>query len=67
MIDSVLNLLFRCSHRRLSRPVTPVVKAGMPQEQTYVVCLDCGHHFAYDVREMRMGKRIDVPAERSGL
>lgn len=28
MIDTVLNLLFRCSHRRLTRPVTPVSKAG---------------------------------------
>ena len=28
MIDTVLNLLFRCSHRRLTRPMTPVTKSG---------------------------------------
>lgn len=67
VIDSVLNLLFRCSHRRLTRPVTPTVKAGMPHGQTYVVCLDCGKQFAYDVKEMRIGKQIDIPAERRSL
>jgi len=25
------------------------------------VCLDCGKQFAYDVREMRIGKPIDHP------
>jgi DNA-directed RNA polymerase subunit RPC12/RpoP len=67
VIDTVLNLLFRCSHRRLTRPVTPVVKAGHPGGQTYVVCLDCGKHFSYDVKEMRIGKQIDARGEsRSG-
>lgn len=61
MIDSVANLLFRCSHRRLTRPVTPVSKAGVPHGQTYVVCLDCGKQFSYDLSEMRVGK----PLERS--
>ena len=59
MIDNVLNLLFRCSHRRLTRPVTPVNKAAVPHRQTYVVCLDCGKQFAYDTREMRMGKALE--------
>jgi hypothetical protein len=59
MIDSVLNLLFRCSHRRLTRPMAPVSRAGRPQSQTYVVCLDCGKQFEYDVQTMRMGKAID--------
>jgi DNA-directed RNA polymerase subunit RPC12/RpoP len=58
MIDSVLNLLFRCSHSRLTRPVTPVVKTGEPQEQSYVVCLECGKQFAYDTHEMRIGKPL---------
>ncbi len=61
MIDSILNLLFRCAHRRLTRPVTPVSKAGVPQGQTYVVCLDCGKQFSYDLHEMRIGR----PLERS--
>jgi len=58
MIDSVLNLLFRCSHARLTRPVTPVTKAGVPQTQSYVVCLECGKQFAYNVEEMRIGKPL---------
>ncbi|HEY1338720.1 MAG TPA: hypothetical protein VGF59_14490 [Bryobacteraceae bacterium] len=59
MIDTVLNLLFRCPHRRLTRPVTPVSRAGVPQAETYVVCLDCGKQFSYDLKEMRVGKPID--------
>jgi DNA-directed RNA polymerase subunit RPC12/RpoP len=59
MIDSVANLLFRCSHRRLTRPVTPVSKAGVPHGQTYVVCLDCGKQFSYDLQEMRVGKPLE--------
>jgi len=59
MIDSVLNLLFRCPHRRLTRPVTPVSKAGVAHGQTYVVCLDCGKQFSYDLEEMRVGKPLE--------
>jgi hypothetical protein len=58
MIDSVLNLLFRCRHKRLSRPVTPVGRAGHPGGESYVVCLECGKRFAYDTRQMKMGKRL---------
>jgi hypothetical protein len=66
MIDSFLNLLFRCSHQRLSRPVTPVTKQGDMPEETYVVCLDCGKRFSYDTKNMRLGKRIveAPPAQR---
>ena len=63
MIDSMLNLLFRCSHRRLTRPVAPITKAGQPRSQSYVVCLDCGKQFEYDVNAMRMGKAIDRSQE----
>jgi hypothetical protein len=59
MIDTVLNLLFRCSHGRLTRPVTPVSKAGVPAGGTYVVCLDCGKQFPYDLNEMRIGKPLE--------
>jgi DNA-directed RNA polymerase subunit RPC12/RpoP len=58
MIDTLLNLLFRCSHRRLSRPVTPTSKAGAPKGDTYIVCLDCGGRFSYDPRAMKMGRRL---------
>jgi hypothetical protein len=59
VIDTLLNLLFRCPHRRLTRPVAPITKAGQPQSQSYVVCLDCGKQFEYDMKEMRIGKLID--------
>jgi hypothetical protein len=62
MIDSLMNLLFRCSHKRLSRPVTPVARNGDSGGETYVVCLDCGKRFSYDTQNMRLGKQIvDAP------
>lgn len=67
MIDSLLNLLFRCSHRRLTRPVAPITKPGQPQSQSYVVCLDCGKQFEYDLSQMRMGKAIDRSQEAGVL
>ena len=60
MIDTVLNLLSRCSHRRLTRPVTPVSRTGIPQGETYIVCLDCGKQFSYDTTAMRIGKPLDA-------
>lgn len=59
MIDSVLNLIFRCPHRHLTRPFTPQVEQGVLHDERYVVCLDCTKQFAYDLKEMRMGKAID--------
>ncbi|HZT33785.1 MAG TPA: hypothetical protein VFA33_28100 [Bryobacteraceae bacterium] len=67
MIDSLVNLLFRCPHRRLTRPVTPVSKEGVPHGATYVVCLDCGKQFAYDTQEMRIGKAIESSHEAGVL
>ena len=63
MIDNLLNLLFRCSHRRLTRPVAPITKPGQPHSQSYMVCLDCGKQFEYDVSQMKMGKAIDRSQE----
>jgi hypothetical protein len=62
VIDSIINLLFRCPHRRLTRPVTPVSKEGAPHGDTYVVCLDCGKQFSYDLKEMRIGKPLPTSA-----
>jgi hypothetical protein len=58
MIDTVLNLLFRCSHRRLTRPVSPLSKGGV-HGSAYVVCLDCGKQFPYDTVQMRIGKPLE--------
>jgi hypothetical protein len=59
MISSIFGGLFGCAHRRLTRPITPVSKPGMPSGETYVVCLDCGKQFAYDWNHMRLGKQIE--------
>jgi len=63
MIDSVLNLLFRCPHKRLTRPVTPISIDGKPHGDTYVVCLACGKQFSYDLKEMRIGKALPSSAD----
>jgi hypothetical protein len=67
VIDSVLNLVFRCAHRRLTRPITPVVELGAPRGETYVVCLDCGKQFSYDLKEMKMGKPVASSANSGVL
>jgi hypothetical protein len=59
MIDTVRNLLFRCSHRRITRPMAPITKAGTPHSRSYVVCLDCGKQFEYDLQAMKIGKAIE--------
>jgi hypothetical protein len=45
--------------------LTPVGAKGVPQGKTYVVCLDCGKQFTYDLQEMRIGKPVDHPNQRS--
>jgi hypothetical protein len=52
MIGSIIDRLFGCPHHRLTRPVTSAYG------DTYVVCLECAQQFAYDLKEMRVGKRI---------
>ncbi len=66
MIDSVMNLLLRCSHRRMTRPISPVSKTGEPHGETYVVCLDCGKQFSYDLQKMQIGKPVHS-SEASGV
>ena len=65
MIDTVMNLLFRCPHHRLTRPMAPITKVGKPHSQSYVVCLDCGKQFEYDLDRMQIGKPIDHSHEHA--
>ena len=65
MIQKVIELLFRCSHKKITLPITPVGKPGSAEGKPYVVCLDCGGQFAYNWKEMRMGERIDVRPKSS--
>ena len=59
MIDSIFNLMFRCRHSRLSRPLSTTDEHGVRGE-SYLVCLECGARFSYDAKAMRVGKRIRV-------
>ena len=59
MIDTLVNLLFRCPHRRVTHPVAPITNVGKQHSQAYVVCLDCGKPFEYDLEGMKIGKLID--------
>ncbi len=64
MIQSILNTLFGCSHRRTTFPMTPVRRnvafpgPGSARKGPYVVCLDCGKAFAYDWDTMRVGEPV---------
>jgi hypothetical protein len=62
MINSLLNVLFGCSHRRTTFPLTPSRRVagthGTTRHGTYVVCLDCGQEFGYDWKEMRVGEPV---------
>lgn len=54
--------LFGCAHRTTSFPRAAAPRAGAEGQQgsnldTYVVCLECGRHLAYDWTAMRR-KRI---------
>ncbi len=58
MINAIFQTLLGCRHSRLTWPITPLLKPGVPSGETTVVCLDCGKHFAYDWDHMRIGKPI---------
>jgi len=68
MIQSILNNLLGCSHRRTTFPMTPGRRiagpalSAAPRNGTYVVCLDCGKEFAYNWNEMRVGEPVHRPA-----
>lgn len=55
-----------CSHRRTTFPITLRANASMDGRQgtpaeTYVACLECGRHVAYDWTTMRVaGQREAV-------
>lgn len=74
ILEFVLDFLFGCRHDHLTRPFTL-------DEQTYMVCLDCGKRVYYstdrmkpmkqrEVREMKMAvqaARVNVIAMPSGM
>ncbi len=58
MLAGVFDVLFGCTHKRYSFPITS--KSGGRRTHaakatgTYVVCLDCGKEFAYDWDRMKV-------------
>jgi hypothetical protein len=62
MLDSLLNILFGCAHRKTTFPLTPSrnSRAVAGKRAPYVVCLKCGSEFAYDWREMRVGRALST-------
>lgn len=57
MIAALLDRLFGCRHRRLSR-VMPVPRT----DRHYVVCLECGKAFGYDWSRMKICQPLPVHA-----
>ena len=64
---SLYDVLFGCSHKRCSFPMTV---RGKPRRTpaasvtgTYVVCLDCGKEFPYDWNEMKVIISKPQPSE----
>jgi hypothetical protein len=56
---SLLNVLFGCTHKKLSFPITVRGARRRSSEAasatgTYVVCLDCGQEFPYDWSQMKV-------------
>jgi hypothetical protein len=67
MIDALLNLLFGCSHNKITFPLTPAwhmrsanAGPGLQRHGTYVVCLECCREFQYDWQGMRMGEPVRI-------
>jgi len=66
MYHRVMNLLFGCRHRRITRPMTAAHKASEDPGPTYIVCLDCGQQFHYDLVTMSMGTLIPRSSSEDG-
>lgn len=62
---SLFDLVFGCSHRRRSFPITTRGnKRRTPAASvtgTYVVCLDCGKEFPYDWKQMKIVSLKNTP------
>jgi hypothetical protein len=56
MFTSLLNVMFGCSHKRTTFPITrrSQISTGGTRKGTYVVCLECGQEFAYNWKDMRI-------------
>lgn len=66
MIANLVDVLFGCSHKRYTFPITAKGAArhtaAASATGTYVVCLDCGKEFAYDWDQMKVVSHKRVTA-----
>lgn len=58
-LEGLADLVYGCSHRRMTFPITLRTSARVDgtqitQADTRVVCLECGRHFGYDWTTMRI-------------
>lgn len=53
MLEKLIALLFGCSHKRTTFPMSAHKHHGT---RTYIVCLDCGKEIPYDWENMRAGE-----------
>ena len=60
MIDRLFDILFGCHHWHTTLPIT--VLRGQ-HCKPYVVCLDCGAEFSFNVKKSCRGERIDQARE----
>jgi hypothetical protein len=63
---NTMGLLFRCSHKNTTFPITRPrkVKDAGRQADTYIVCLDCGYEMPYSWNEMKVYKERRKAVER---
>jgi len=63
----LFDMVFGCSHKRCSFPITVRGKLRRSPAAsvtgTYVVCLDCGQEFPYDWNQMKLVDTQSSPAE----
>ena len=53
-LGALADWLCGCAHSRTTFPMT--LKVRVAQSETYVVCLECGRHFAYDWTTMQIAQ-----------
>jgi hypothetical protein len=67
---SLYDLVFGCSHKRCSFPMTVRGKLRRTEAAsvtgTYVVCLECGKEFPYDWKQMKMVRSKPQTSEAAG-
>jgi hypothetical protein len=60
LIGKMLEFLFGCHHRVITRPITPVYKHQSKPSCAYVTCLECGKQFHYDTKNMCVGTPLPL-------